>query len=152
MLSLRFHTLARFDLSQFTVSSGKMARSARFTRPFLPYKTHPQFHPLRHPLLAMSAKQSTPSNLVAFPSVSASLCQLPHATSMQNIAIHPSMYANRAAESEAKVCPLYLYLTHAHLSAASKGPLVQGQLWKSQPHPPYRPCMSPAYTAPQVRN
>ncbi|KAF8347414.1 hypothetical protein F5887DRAFT_1072403 [Amanita rubescens] len=50
----------------------------------------------------MSAHQS-PSNIVAFPSVSASLCSLPHATSMQNIAIHPSMYALRAAESEAKL-------------------------------------------------
>ncbi|KAF8730058.1 hypothetical protein AX14_005752 [Amanita brunnescens Koide BX004] len=54
-------------------------------------------------LPAMSAKQSPPSNLVAFPSVSASLCHLPHATSMQNVALHPSMYANRAAESEAKL-------------------------------------------------
>ncbi|KAF8628926.1 hypothetical protein AX15_003645 [Amanita polypyramis BW_CC] len=51
----------------------------------------------------MSSQQCPPSNLVAFPSVSASLCSLPNATSMQNIALHPSMYATRAAESEAKL-------------------------------------------------
>ncbi|GLB41273.1 hypothetical protein LshimejAT787_0904880 [Lyophyllum shimeji] len=44
---------------------------------------------------------SNKSSLVAFPSVSSSLHSLPHATSIQNVAIHPNMYAQRAAESEA---------------------------------------------------
>ncbi|KAK2462825.1 hypothetical protein APHAL10511_005216 [Amanita phalloides] len=62
--------------------------------------------PLRHPSLAipiMSANQSPPPSLVSYPSVSASLCTLPSATSLQNVALHPSMYAARAAESEAKL-------------------------------------------------
>ena len=72
---------------------------------------------------------------------------------MQNIALHPSMYANRAAESEAKVCPLSLYVIHAHLSPAPKGPLIQGQLfWKSKPHPTYRPSTSLTYATHQVPN
>ncbi|KAF9004539.1 hypothetical protein BDQ17DRAFT_396354 [Cyathus striatus] len=46
---------------------------------------------------------NVPSNFVAFPSVSSSLHSLPHATSMQNVSLHPNMYAQRAAESEAKL-------------------------------------------------
>ncbi|TEB25078.1 hypothetical protein FA13DRAFT_1796745 [Coprinellus micaceus] len=44
-----------------------------------------------------------PSHLVSLPSLSSSLHALPHATSMSNVSLHPSMYANRAAESEAKL-------------------------------------------------
>ncbi|KAF8066969.1 hypothetical protein FPV67DRAFT_1497297 [Lyophyllum atratum] len=44
---------------------------------------------------------SNRSSLVAFPSVSSSLHSLPQATSIQNVALHPNMYAQRAAESEA---------------------------------------------------
>ncbi|KAG5734146.1 hypothetical protein E4T56_gene1211 [Termitomyces sp. T112] len=48
-----------------------------------------------------ASNKSAPSSLVAFPSVSSSLHSLPHATSIQNVALHPNMYASRAAESEA---------------------------------------------------
>ncbi|KAG5645350.1 hypothetical protein DXG03_006412 [Asterophora parasitica] len=44
---------------------------------------------------------SSKPSLVAFPSVSSSLHSLPHATSIQNVQLHPNMYAQRAAESEA---------------------------------------------------
>ncbi|KAF5381542.1 hypothetical protein D9615_005615 [Tricholomella constricta] len=44
---------------------------------------------------------SSKPSLVAFPSVSSSLHSLPHATSIQNVSLHPNMYAQRAAESEA---------------------------------------------------
>ncbi|KAF9465434.1 hypothetical protein BDZ94DRAFT_1307048 [Collybia nuda] len=50
-----------------------------------------------------ASKKSAPSNLIALPSLSSSLHSLPHATSMQNVALHPNMYAQRAAESEAKL-------------------------------------------------
>ncbi|KDR70195.1 hypothetical protein GALMADRAFT_255057 [Galerina marginata CBS 339.88] len=47
--------------------------------------------------------KAAPSNLIAFPSVSSSLHSLPQATSIQNVSLHPNMYAQRAAESEAKL-------------------------------------------------
>ncbi|TFK34656.1 hypothetical protein BDQ12DRAFT_738067 [Crucibulum laeve] len=50
----------------------------------------------------MSSK-AVPSNLVAFPSVSSSLHSLPHATSMQNVSLHPNMYAQHNVQSEAKL-------------------------------------------------
>ncbi|KAL1758967.1 hypothetical protein FB107DRAFT_271488 [Schizophyllum commune] len=51
----------------------------------------------------MSSRDSKPSPLVAFPSVSSSLSSLHQATSMQGVALHHNMYANRAKESEAKL-------------------------------------------------
>ncbi|KIJ64006.1 hypothetical protein HYDPIDRAFT_28899 [Hydnomerulius pinastri MD-312] len=41
--------------------------------------------------------------LVALPSLSCALSSLPQATSMASVSLHPSMYAQRAAESEAKL-------------------------------------------------
>lgn len=41
--------------------------------------------------------------LVALPSLACSLSNLPQATSMDCVSLHPNMYAQRAAESEAKV-------------------------------------------------
>ncbi|KAF9531351.1 hypothetical protein CPB83DRAFT_761302 [Crepidotus variabilis] len=43
------------------------------------------------------------ASIVALPSVSSSLHALPHATSIHNVNIHQHMYANRAAESQAKL-------------------------------------------------
>ena len=52
----------------------------------------------------MTSRDSTkPASIVAFPSVSSSLHSLPQATSIQNVNLHPNMFAQRAAESEAKV-------------------------------------------------
>ncbi|KAF8650718.1 hypothetical protein AX16_005091 [Volvariella volvacea WC 439] len=51
----------------------------------------------------MSTRTQAPSNLVAFPSVSQALHTLPRCTSMQNVALHPHMYAQRQSESEAKL-------------------------------------------------
>ncbi|KAF8964974.1 hypothetical protein BDZ97DRAFT_1814147 [Flammula alnicola] len=51
----------------------------------------------------VSSSKGTPSNLIAFPSVSSSLHSLPQATSLQSVSLHPNMYAHRAAESEAKL-------------------------------------------------
>ncbi|KAF9044353.1 hypothetical protein BJ165DRAFT_1480677 [Panaeolus papilionaceus] len=50
-----------------------------------------------------SSSKGVPSNLVAFPSVSSALNSLPQATSIHNVSLHPNMYAQRAAESEAKL-------------------------------------------------
>ncbi|KAH7921515.1 hypothetical protein BV22DRAFT_727163 [Leucogyrophana mollusca] len=41
--------------------------------------------------------------LVALPSLSCSLSSLPQAKSMDSVSLHPNMYAQRAAESEAKL-------------------------------------------------
>jgi len=57
----------------------------------------------------MSSKNSGAS-IVALPSVSSSLHTLPNATSIHNVHIHQHMYAQRAAESEAKACPSYFLL------------------------------------------
>ncbi|EAU86876.1 hypothetical protein CC1G_11595 [Coprinopsis cinerea okayama7 len=43
------------------------------------------------------------ANIVSLPSLSSSLHSLPQATSLSSLPIHPSMYAQRAAESEAKL-------------------------------------------------
>ncbi|TFK23303.1 hypothetical protein FA15DRAFT_705563 [Coprinopsis marcescibilis] len=42
-------------------------------------------------------------HLVSLPSLSSSLHALPQATSLDGVNLHPSMYANRAKESEAKL-------------------------------------------------
>ncbi|KIM43541.1 hypothetical protein M413DRAFT_443470 [Hebeloma cylindrosporum] len=47
--------------------------------------------------------KGVPSNLISFPSVSSSLHSLPQATNIQHVSLHPNMYAQRAAESEAKL-------------------------------------------------
>ncbi|KAH7907056.1 hypothetical protein BJ138DRAFT_1015122 [Hygrophoropsis aurantiaca] len=41
--------------------------------------------------------------LVALPSLSCALSSLPQAKSMDSVSLHPNMYAQRAAESEAKL-------------------------------------------------
>ncbi|KAH7890243.1 hypothetical protein F5I97DRAFT_2104 [Phlebopus sp. FC_14] len=41
--------------------------------------------------------------LVALPSLSCALSSLPQATSLDCVSLHPNMYAQRAAESEAKL-------------------------------------------------
>lgn len=42
-------------------------------------------------------------SLVALPSLSCALSSLPQATSLDSVSLHPSMYAQHAADSEAKV-------------------------------------------------
>lgn len=43
------------------------------------------------------------NKLVALPSLSCALSSLPQATSLDSVSLHPNMYAQRAAESEAKL-------------------------------------------------
>lgn len=67
----------------------------------------------RRPVLCLSSVMTTvpPSNaqgvrankLVALPSLSCALSSLPQATSLDSVSLHPNMYAQRAAESEAKL-------------------------------------------------
>jgi len=52
-------------------------------------------------------KPADKHNLVALPSLSSGLSALPQAKSMDSVSLHPSMYAQRAAESEAKVCTFF---------------------------------------------
>jgi len=54
----------------------------------------------------MQSSDSRPipaDTIVALPSLSCSLSALPQAKSINNVSLHPTMYAQRAAESEAKV-------------------------------------------------
>ncbi|KAG6333097.1 hypothetical protein ID866_5988 [Astraeus odoratus] len=43
------------------------------------------------------------NKLVALPSLACSLSSLPQATSLDSVSLHPNMYSQRAAESEAKL-------------------------------------------------
>ena len=53
-----------------------------------------------------SGSSTTPPQLVALPSLSCQLSSLPQAKSLDHLSLHHnSMSAQRAAESEAKVCP-----------------------------------------------
>ncbi|KAH9950704.1 hypothetical protein B0H21DRAFT_721155 [Amylocystis lapponica] len=50
-----------------------------------------------------SSSSTTPQQLISLPSLSCSLSALPQAKSVDNVSLHPTMSAQRAAESEAKV-------------------------------------------------
>ncbi|KAJ8454867.1 hypothetical protein ONZ45_g17728 [Pleurotus djamor] len=55
----------------------------------------------------MSSRAQSPDaskpKIVALPSLACSLSSLPQAKSINNLSLHPSMYSQRAAESEAKL-------------------------------------------------
>lgn len=89
-----------------------------------------------------ASNKMAPSNLVAFPSLSSSLHSLPHATSMQNVALHPNMYAQRAAESEAKVSTNSQSL---RLSSSYRPPQLQKALSKTASSYSQHPPPTPSY-------
>lgn len=60
----------------------------------------------------MAARRN--DNLVALPSLSCALSSLPQATSLDSVSLHPSMYAQHAADSEAKVRPRIPVLPASH--------------------------------------
>ncbi|PPQ99418.1 hypothetical protein CVT24_005405 [Panaeolus cyanescens] len=78
-----------------------------------------------------SSSKAVPSNLVAFPSVSSALNSLPQATSIHNVSLHPNMYAQRAAESEAKLQKA-LSKTPSSFTPQTQ-PLVYGKVPSSTP-------------------
>lgn len=82
----------RFFLTSLSVPS-------HATKPYIPFLLSSSFF-----LCTFTMSSSNKKGLVAFPSVSSSLNSLPRATSMSNVSLHPNMYAQRAKESEAKVC------------------------------------------------
>lgn len=90
----------------------------------------------------MSSKNSGAS-IVALPSVSSSLYTLPNATSIHNVHIHQHMYAQRAAESEAKASLTLLSLWYKLLNVLP--PQLQKCLSKTASAashsqlPPYQP-------------
>lgn len=71
--------------------------------------------------------------LVALPSLSCALSALPQATSLDSVSLHPSMYAQHAAESEAKVRPYH----------SPWLPLTPSSSEKSCPRPPRPPTAPP---------
>ncbi|KIK01175.1 hypothetical protein K443DRAFT_678637 [Laccaria amethystina LaAM-08-1] len=88
-----------------------------------------------------ASNKGVPSNLISLPSLSSSLHALPHATSLQGVSLHPNMYAQRAAESEAK-------LQKALSKTASNypqqnSPMVPAYMMPppSQPYDPSSPLM-----------
>lgn len=106
---------------------------------------------LYHPMAALRHDK-----LVALPSLSCALSSLPQATSLDSVSLHPSMYAQHAADSEAKARRSPLVLCVSHLSLAQKS-LVQDRVdapQRSAPtslyavgtysHPPPRPCLTPS--------
>ncbi|KAI1798286.1 hypothetical protein LXA43DRAFT_979659 [Ganoderma leucocontextum] len=52
---------------------------------------------------ASSTKSIPPSQLIALPSLSCSLSSLPQAKSIDGLSLHPTMLAQRNAESQAKL-------------------------------------------------
>jgi len=52
---------------------------------------------------SQSGKGISAEKLMALPSLSCALSSLPQAKSMDSVSLHQSMYAQRAAEGEAKV-------------------------------------------------
>ncbi|KAG2036420.1 hypothetical protein BDR03DRAFT_960019 [Suillus americanus] len=54
-------------------------------------------------MTTLQPSNSRADKLVALPSLSCGLSSLPQAKSMDSVSLHPNMYAQRAAESEAKL-------------------------------------------------
>ncbi|KAF5339583.1 hypothetical protein D9611_011413 [Ephemerocybe angulata] len=73
-----------------------------------------------------------PSNLVSLPSLSSSLHTLPQATSLSNVALHPSMYTNRAAESEAKLQKALNKQAASLNGSQPQSPVIPGYMMSSQ--------------------
>ncbi|KAG9219914.1 hypothetical protein CCMSSC00406_0009517 [Pleurotus cornucopiae] len=84
---------------------------------------------------AQSPDSSKPK-IVALPSLASSLSSLPQAKSMAHVALHPNMYAQRAAESEAK---LQRALTKNASSHASQNPPSPAYNLPPQPESPNNP-------------
>jgi hypothetical protein len=77
-----------------------------------------------------NSRRAPADKLVALPSLSSGLSSLPQAKSMASVSLHPNMYAQRAAESEAKVriCSV-LGSAHLTLNAFSR-PTVEERPFK----------------------
>ena len=156
-------------LSFLTTSPSCLCTSARFL--FL-YITPGLFslssfllRDLRVPLSFRSAMTTVPppnaqglraEKLTSLPSLACSLSSLPQATSMDCVSLHPNMYAQRAAESEAKVTlsrllPWYgLLMPNAPSSSlsgmvctspAQKGPVKDRCITTARPTPTSLPWL-----------
>ncbi|KAG1880068.1 hypothetical protein F4604DRAFT_1922759 [Suillus subluteus] len=80
---------------------------------------------------------SRADKLVALPSLSCGLSSLPQAKSMDSVSLHPNMYAQRAAESEAKhpqappPVPAYMNPPHHNSNSPNSSPPLM--MRKSKP-------------------
>ena len=89
----------------------------------------------------MTSRDATkpPSNMIAFPSLSSGLHSLPQVTNLQNVSLHPNMYAQRAAESEAKVSVVvfatWLSVTERLVQTATKGSVKNSFLFYTDASP-----------------
>ncbi|KAG1734205.1 uncharacterized protein EDB91DRAFT_1225726 [Suillus paluster] len=78
--------------------------------------------------------------LVALPSLSCGLSSLPQAKSMDSVSLHPNMYAQRAAESEAK---LKNVLSKTAASYSQTTPAIPAYM-----NPPHHNSNSPSSSPP----
>ncbi|KAF8552640.1 hypothetical protein OG21DRAFT_1443188 [Imleria badia] len=86
--------------------------------------------------------------LVALPSLSCALSSLPQATSLDSVSLHPSMYAQHAAESEAKLRKVLSKTASTPHSAAQAYTYVQSV--RPVP-PPIRAYLTPPRQPMQTR-
>jgi len=88
-----------------------------------------------------------PGGIVALPSLSCSLSSLPQAMSMDSVSVHPTMYAQRAAESQAKVSQ---EPTHVDISpdVISSSQLQKALSVTASSFSPQNPPIVPAYMRP----
>ncbi|KAH9919465.1 uncharacterized protein BXZ73DRAFT_80337 [Epithele typhae] len=86
---------------------------------------------------ASSTYSIPPQQLVALPSLASSLCSLPQAKSIDSLSLHPSMLAQRNAESQAKLQKaLSKSSTSTNLASAYAAPLPPTQYSSSNNSPP----------------
>ncbi|KAN0082799.1 hypothetical protein V8E55_008594 [Tylopilus felleus] len=72
--------------------------------------------------------------LVALPSFSCALSSLPQATSLDSVSLHPSMYTQHAAESEAKLRKVLSKTASTPHSAAPSHPYAQSPSHADSPN------------------
>lgn len=78
---------------------------------------NPSPTPLSLTMTTLQPSNTRAEKLVALPSLSCGLSSLPQAKSMDSVSLHPNMYAQRAAQSEAKVFSSLLATRHSPLNA-----------------------------------
>ncbi|KAJ8581174.1 hypothetical protein M405DRAFT_832981 [Rhizopogon salebrosus TDB-379] len=86
-----------------------------------------------------NSRRAPADKLVALPSLSSGLSSLPQAKSMASVSLHPNMYAQRAAESEAK---LKNVLSKTAASHPHNPPPIPAYM-NPPPHNPNSPGSSP---------
>ncbi|KLO12342.1 hypothetical protein SCHPADRAFT_941341 [Schizopora paradoxa] len=99
----------------------------------------------------MASQQARAQQLVALPSLSCALSSLPQAKNMDGVALHPSSFSNRGAESEAKLRKA-LNITSQNAGAGMSAPMPKAPSQLSPhncPSPP--PLMMRSHKSNKIR-